>query len=234
MIFLKIIKDDLTILNLIREFNNKNENLLITYFNQNCFNIYNKNKKYREILEKHFHIYLDGMGIYLALKFLGYGYVKKFNATDLNTKIIKYLIKTKKNVYMVGGNFSKLQILNATKKGLKVIYYRNGFFNNNEIPYIISDIKNKNPDIILIGMGVPRQEMFALKLIKYINGKTIICVGNYFEFYLGTIKRIPKPLRDKGIEWCYRIYTEPRRLWDRYFYGIPIYILSIIRLKINV
>lgn len=233
MIFSKIIKDDLSLLNLIKGFDNKNENLLLTYFNQHCYNIYKTNKKYKELIEDYFHIYLDGIGIYWAIKILEYGHVKKINASDLNTKIIEYFIEAKKKVIIIGGDFSKTQILKAIERGLIVIYYKNGFFKNNEISKIISDIINKNPDIIIVGMGVPIQEMFAIKLNEYINGKIIICVGNFIEFYLETIKRAPKLFRNLGLEWCYRIYTEPRRLYNRYIYGIPIFIKSILMLKIK-
>lgn len=233
MIFSRIIIDDLSLLSLIKGFNNKSENLLITYFNQHCFNIYNTNRRYGELIEDHFHIYLDGIGIYWAMKVLEFRYVKKINASDLNTRIIEYFIETKKKVFIIGGNFSKIQILKAIKRGLTVISYKNGFFKNNEISDLISDIVNKNPDIIIIGMGVPRQELFAIKLNEYINGKTIICVGNFIEFYLGTLNRSPKLLRNIGMEWSYRIYTEPRRLWKRYIFGIPIFMKSILLLKIK-
>ncbi|MHB1686877.1 MAG: hypothetical protein ACYCVH_05855 [Ignavibacteriaceae bacterium] len=96
MIFDKIIKDDRLVLNLIKEFNDSNQNLLLTYFNQHCFNIFNADESYRDLIEKNFQIYLDGIGIYWALKFLKYKSIKKFNASDLNERIIEYFIDTKK------------------------------------------------------------------------------------------------------------------------------------------
>ncbi len=233
MIFSKIIKDDLSLLNLIKAFNNKNENLLLTYFNQHCYNIYMTNKKYKESIHNYFQIYIDGIGIFSAMKILNFKNVKLINASDLNTKIIEYLIVTKRKVVIIGGSFSKSQILKVIEEGLNVILYKNGFYKDNEIPKIISEITMKNTDIIIIGMGVPRQELFAIKLNENLKGKIIICVGNFIEFYLGTIKRAPKLFRILGMEWCYRIYTEPRRLWERYIYGIPIFIKSIITLKVK-
>ena len=58
--------------------------------------------------------------------------------------------------------------------------------------------------------------------------------GNFFEFYLGTIKRIPKIYRNIGIEWIYRFFQEPKRLWKRYFIGIPLFIFGVIKLKLSI
>lgn len=233
MIFDKILKDDQSVLNLIKEFNNSGHNLLLTYFNQHCFNIFNLDKSYRDLIEENFHIYLDGIGIYWALKILKYKSLKKYNASDLNERIIEYFIETKKKVYIIGGNFSELQIQMAVKKGLIIISYKNGFFRSHEDEEIIYEIKRKNPDVIIIGMGVPKQEFFAAKIVKNINGKEIVCVGNFLEFYFGNVRRIPKTFRNLGIEWCYRLLTEPKRLWNRYIFGIPIFIKSVIKLKIK-
>jgi N-acetylglucosaminyldiphosphoundecaprenol N-acetyl-beta-D-mannosaminyltransferase len=79
-------------------------------------------------------------------------------------------------------------------------------------------------------MGVPLQEKIAFELSKRINGLQIICVGNFLEFYFGTIKRAPKFLHNSGFEWIFRLLTEPRRLWKRYLIGIPVFIARIILL----
>ncbi|MHB1686876.1 MAG: WecB/TagA/CpsF family glycosyltransferase [Ignavibacteriaceae bacterium] len=139
----------------------------------------------------------------------------------------------KKKVYIIGGNFSEIQIQRTVTKGLIICSYKNGFFKSDEDAEIIYDIKKNNPDVIIIGMGVPKQEFFAGKLMQNINGKEIICVGNFLEFYFGNVKRIPKTFRNLGIEWCYRLLTEPKRLWNRYIFGIPIFMKSVIKLKIK-
>ncbi len=86
-----------------------------------------------------------------------------------------------------------------------------------------------DPEVIFVAMGVPMQELFAVELSHELSGKIIICVGNFFEFYFGNIKRIPKYLKNVGIEWLFRLISEPRRLWKRYLIGIPIYLFSIMK-----
>lgn len=204
------------------------EKLLITYFNKHCFNVYYENSDYRKVLEK-FTVYTDGIGIYLGLRFLGKN-PDKHNATDLNHILFSKFIKEKIPVFILGGNFNEKELMRASKeKGLIVAGYKNGFFNYYH-DEILNEIIQKNPVVIVIGMGVPKQEFIAEKIYsKY--QCSIICVGSFMEFYFGTIKRAPIIMRKFGMEWLFRIYTEPRRLIRRYFYGIPLFLLRIFKLK---
>ena len=134
-----------------------------------------------------------------------------------NEKYFQYSIDRGYSIYIVGGELSENIIASARK--LNLIGYKDGFFADNEEDEVINDIYNKNPDVIIIGMGVPKQEFFSVKLSERLEGKTIICVGNFLEFYFGTMKRIPKGLRNFGVEWIFRLIVEPRRLWKRYLIG---------------
>lgn len=81
--------------------------LLLTYLNQHCFNIYNSNKEYKNLLDAEFEIFPDGTGINLALKFFGNRNTQRFNATDLNEKIFNHFSRQGTNLFLLGGNFDK-------------------------------------------------------------------------------------------------------------------------------
>ncbi len=195
MIFDKVIKNNNEVLDLLLSYKDNYNNLLITYFNQHCFNIYRTNINYKKIIEDNFHIYLDGFGIYFALKIFNYKKVKKFNASDLNEEIIKYLSTQKKKIFIVGGNFADSQICAGVKNGMNICGYQKGYFAKHEVNEILNKIAVMNPDVIFVAMGIPKQEFFALELAEKLKGKIIICAGNYFEFYFGNIKRIPKRMK---------------------------------------
>ncbi|MCH7517195.1 MAG: WecB/TagA/CpsF family glycosyltransferase [Bacteroidetes bacterium] len=97
----------------------------------------------------------------------------------------------------------------------------------------MNDINSSSCKVIIIGMGVPRQELLAFNISKRAKVILIICVGNFLEFYFGTKKRIPKIFRNTGVEWLYRLISEPRRLWKRYLVGIPIFLFRILKLRIK-
>lgn len=228
MIFDKLIKYEEGV-EILKNFKDENQNCLITYFNQHCFNVYSSDQNYKYLIDNYFHTYIDGFGIYLAVKLFKYNKFQKFNSSDLNEKILKYFIINNFNIFIIGGNFSSDIIKNTENKGLKICGYQNGFFDQAGQRLIIKRIKKINPDAILIGMGVPKQEYFAAELSTELKGKLIICVGNFFEFYFGTIKRIPKSFRNLGIEWIFRLFTEPRRLWKRYLIGIPVFVFLLFK-----
>ncbi len=206
---------------------------LLTYLNQQCFNIYSSNKKYKNLIDNKFLVYADGAGIKFALRFIiGKNYFR-FNATDLNEKIMEILLKRKIKFFILGGNFNQKELVTKFNRFESFVGYNNGFFLDTEFENVIEKIRTAKPDVIIIGMGVPKQEIVAEKLSRSINASLFLCVGNFFEFYFGTAKRIPVRFRNKGIEWIYRLLHEPKRLWKRYLIGIPLFILRVIRFKLT-
>jgi N-acetylglucosaminyldiphosphoundecaprenol N-acetyl-beta-D-mannosaminyltransferase len=230
MIFNKIIKNPKEVLNLSHDSFNQKSNILLTYINQHCFNIYSSDKIYRNLVDSQFYFFLDGIGIYLALKVLGYPNVQKFNASDINEIIFSNLIERKTKVFIIGGRFSdELKTNFVREKKINLCGYHNGYFDETKTNEIIDNINNSNAQVVIIGLGVPKQEIFASKISNSVKVNLILCVGNFFEFYFGTKKRIPARFRNSGLEWIYRLLSEPGRLWKRYIIGIPLFILRIIK-----
>ena len=205
--------------------------LFLTYLNQHCFNLYSTNQVYRNLIESKFIVYADGVGINLASKILFKKIYKQFNATDLNERFIKILIDEKNKFFIIGGNFNEDDVRSHFNLNENFVGYHPGYFSDSEIGIISEKICILKPDVVIIGMGVPKQEIIAAKLSKLIDASLFLCVGNFLEFYFGTIRRIPIRFRNKGIEWIYRIFQEPKRLWKRYFIGIPLFIFRVIKYK---
>jgi len=228
-LFNNLIKTESEVLDLIKKWHSSQNNCLITYINQHCYNLYSKDKDYKNLVDNYFKTYIDGIGIFLAAKLLGYNVRKRFNASDLNERIIQVLIQNNSRVYIIGGNFSAYLIDDLKNRGIKVVGYQKGFYNNAELKNLIPNISSLNADSIIIGMGVPKQEHMAVEISKELRGKLIICVGNFLEFYSGTIKRIPQMFRNLGVEWIFRLIVEPKRLWKRYMIGIPVFFFLILK-----
>jgi len=233
MLLNKLIKTEDEVIKLIVDSLKAQKPVLFTYLNQHCFNIYNRDPGYRNLLDNMFTVFLDGFGVYAALKFLGYRQIERFNATDLYEKIFKRFVSEKKKLFLVGGNFKeKFVQLKAAEKMLSVCGYRNGYNLDDDLADIIKNINELNPDVIIIGMGVPMQEFLAEKISGYFKGVPVLCVGGFLDFYFGTKKRAPAFLRNSGLEWIHRLIKEPDRLWKRYVFGIPVFIYHIVRLKL--
>lgn len=206
---------------------------LLTYFNQHCFNIYFRNKIYRKMLEQNFDVYPDGIGIHLFQKYKLKMSAKRMDATSVNYAIMNFIADRKEKIFIVGGNFDEDLIRNnLEEKKIELAGYHSGFFKEEERNDLIKKIVFNECRIILVGMGVPEQEIFAQVVSDYSYNKIIICVGNFFEFYFGRIKRAPVFIQKIGLEWMFRIITEPKRLWQRYLLGIPEFIYRGMKIKL--
>lgn len=81
-------------------------------------------------------------------------------------------------------------------------------------------------DIVFVGLGCPRQEVFAFEHADALN-RPVIAVGAAFDFHAGMLKQAPKWMQDRGLEWLFRLCVEPRRLAKRYLYLNPLYVYMI-------
>jgi N-acetylglucosaminyldiphosphoundecaprenol N-acetyl-beta-D-mannosaminyltransferase len=234
MIFDNIITQEENVIQLITDSLKNQRCSLITYLNQHCFNVYISNSEYKKLLDNNFTIFMDGLGVYAALKLLGFKNVQKFNATDLYYKIFQRFSLEQTKIFLIGGNFSdKLISKKTVEKRLNICGYHNGYFSNDVTASIVDAIHNTAPEVVIIGMGVPKQEFIAVEIAKLIQNKVILCVGGFLEFYLGTKKRAPVFLRKIGLEWVHRLIKEPERMWKRYIIGIPFFLFRIAKLKFS-
>ena len=93
----------------------------------------------------------------------------------------------------------------------------------------INDIKSKNPDVIWVSLGFPKQEQFIKKLTSEINlNSNLVGIGGVFEWVAGTKVKAPEILANIGLEWIFRLLQEPKRLYKRYFVDNTLFIIYFI------
>jgi N-acetylglucosaminyldiphosphoundecaprenol N-acetyl-beta-D-mannosaminyltransferase len=93
----------------------------------------------------------------------------------------------------------------------------------NEDSEVVQGIIRARPDIVWVGLGCPKQERWMLEHIERIQGAVLIGVGAAFDIHAGQIKRAPRWMQLSGLEWLYRLISEPRRLWKRYLRAVPLF-----------
>ena len=91
---------------------------------------------------------------------------------------------------------------------------------------MIADIKRSGARIVFVGLGCPRQEVWAFENTKDLS-MPVLAVGAAFDFHAGLLSQAPAWMQDRGLEWVYRLVMEPGRLWRRYLY--PLFCLRIAR-----
>ena len=90
-----------------------------------------------------------------------------------------------------------------------------------ELGQEITELKS---DIVWVGLSTPKQERFAHKLSNFTKTHFIITVGAAFDFHTGNVRQAPKFIQNLGLEWFFRLVTEPKRLWRRYLEVVPLFI----------
>lgn len=94
----------------------------------------------------------------------------------------------------------------------------------------IQEINSSRANIVLVGRGCPRQEIWVAKHTGEIKA-VMMAVGAAFDFLSGTIKQAPIWMQDRGLEWLFRLIQEPKRLWKRYFFTNSYYIYLFLKHK---
>jgi len=82
-------------------------------------------------------------------------------------------------------------------------------------------INAANPDVVWVGMSSPKQDRWMARMRSRLNAPVLIAVGAAFDFHSGTVRQAPRWLQRSGLEWVYRLATDPRRLWRRYLVDNP-------------
>jgi N-acetylglucosaminyldiphosphoundecaprenol N-acetyl-beta-D-mannosaminyltransferase len=90
-------------------------------------------------------------------------------------------------------------------------------------------INNTTPDIVWVGLGTPKQDVWAANRVNLLHNTVIIPVGAAFDFITNRVPQAPRWMQHSGLEWLFRLISEPRRLWRRYLIDNPLFILRIMR-----
>jgi N-acetylglucosaminyldiphosphoundecaprenol N-acetyl-beta-D-mannosaminyltransferase len=201
----------------------------------------------RHIYKNALFRYADGMPIVWLSKLLkGKHLPERVTGADLLIAICEKAANTRLNIYFLGGNPGvaeqaatklKSRFHNLNISGIYCPPF--GFENNRiETDLIINDINSRNVDILFIGVGAPKQEKWTAKHIDRLNVGPILCVGAAFDFAAGIIKRAPVWIQKSGLEWFWRLASEPGRMWKRYLVRdsrfIPLAIKELSKSIVNV
>jgi N-acetylglucosaminyldiphosphoundecaprenol N-acetyl-beta-D-mannosaminyltransferase len=206
--------------------------LFITYLNAACSNLAASVDDYREILHNADIVYADGQAIVWASRWLGTPIPERVNAADFFVEFCQSAAAQGLRLYFLGSYPgiapAAAERLTAQVPGLTVCGTEHGFFEG-EGEAVVRAIRAAQPDILIVGMGVPRQERWAWKHRNELRVPTIWCVGALFEYYSGYRWRAPVWMRRAGLEWLFRLVLEPRRLWRRYIIGNVVFLARVVR-----
>ena len=199
------------------------ERNIIQFINAHCVNVAQQDADYLASVRSADILLPDGSGLRQAAKLAGIGPVDNLNGTDLFPHICEKASQANQSIFLLGG---KPGVAAAAAKNMRNRYpglhfagTRNGYFSEGEHQQVIDQINRSGASILMVGMGVPIQEKWIAKYRDQIKIPVVMGVGGLFDYYSGNIARAPSLLREMGLEWCWRLALEPRRLAGRYLAG---------------
>ena len=177
----------------------------------------------------------DGMAVVWLGRMRGYKNIRRVYGPELMQNICEISIKKGYRHYFYGsteGTLNKLEErLSKKYPGLIV----EGKFSppfrqltGEEDREIVERINWVNPDIVWVGLGSPKQDVWMHEHRGRLNASVLIGVGAAFDFLAGVKPQAPRWIRDNGFEWLFRLVTEPKRLWRRYLVSYPLFVYYLL------
>lgn len=176
----------------------------------------------------------DGMAVVWLGRMQGHKNIRRVYGPELMERVCAISAKNGYKNYLYG---STQEVLGKLKERLIKRYpglIISGMFSppfrqlsNDEDSKIVEEINNNAPDIIWVGLGSPKQDLWMYEHRDRINAAVMIGVGAAFDFLAGTKLQAPRWIRESGLEWLFRLLTEPKRLWRRYLINNSLFIYYV-------
>lgn len=200
---------------------------LVHYLNIHVANTAFVQPDLKRILQTSELVYCDGAGIVLGAKMLSQSLPTRLTAADWLPEMLGYFAEAQCSVFLLGGEpgvpESAMAVLDEIVPHHSVIGAHHGFIlKDTELENaVIERINQLKPDILIVGFGTPLQERWIEKNRHQLTVSTIYAIGAVMDFISGKVSRCPRWMGDAGLEWLYRLGTEPNRLLGRYVVGNP-------------
>jgi N-acetylglucosaminyldiphosphoundecaprenol N-acetyl-beta-D-mannosaminyltransferase len=179
----------------------------------------------------------DGQPLVWAINALGHRLSKRVYGPELMARACSRAASTGQRFYLYGGRdqsalFQLALSLRRHHPGIKIV---GGYspphrpLTETERSSVVSAINAARPDVVWVGIGVPKQEKWMAEMRPLLDAPVLVGVGAAFDFHAGLVPQAPNLLQEAGLEWAYRLVHEPRRLWRRYLRYNPRFVAAFAR-----
>ena len=183
----------------------------------------------------------DGVPVLWASRFLGTPIEQRITGLDLLPALLEFCATHNFSLFFLGASPGVGDALKAKAEQLHPSINIKGVycppfaakFEKAENDKMIAAINVVKPDIVLVSLTAPKQDIWISENLEYLDTKIAIGIGGAFEVTAGLINRAPVWMQKAGLEWFYRFTQEPKRMFKRYFIEAPVFIPLIILQKIK-
>ena len=205
----------------------------VVTINPEMFEYASKDADFTNIVKEAEMVIPDGVGVKLALQINGVK-TARIPGVDFAKRLLEESAQNGIPVAIVGAKeeiISKaVENLQNEINGLNIVYYHNGYFDNDEEIY--NELSKKSPKLVLVAMGSPRQEKFIYNAKNTLKPCFMVGIGGSLDVWSGNVKRAPKIFQILGLEWFYRTITQPSR-FKRIFPTLPLFVIKAFNYKFS-
>jgi N-acetylglucosaminyldiphosphoundecaprenol N-acetyl-beta-D-mannosaminyltransferase len=204
----------------------------VAFLNAHNTNVAMSDSDYRHGLSKFDFVFPDGVGLRIAGFWLNLNLLSNAPGTDLIPALLRHNKCHGIQVFLLGhkpeAEERVIRCFTHEFSNVVLAGYHHGFFNPEEDNIVIDQINSSGADLLLIGMGTPKQEKWLISHYEKLRPRLQITVGGLFQYWDGSLVRAPKIARRLGLEWFCILCQQPHK-WKRYILGNPLFILRIIK-----
>jgi N-acetylglucosaminyldiphosphoundecaprenol N-acetyl-beta-D-mannosaminyltransferase len=210
---------------------------LVFNVNAHCLNLSYEDRVLRNSLNGADVVFCDGAGVILAARMLGGRIPARITYAAWIWHLADFAAAEGFSVYFLGARPGVAQEaarrLRERYPGLRIVGVRHGYFDHSagsaENEAVLEEINAAAPDILLVGLGMPLQEIWLTENRHRLDAGVALTCGAAFDYASRRVRRGPRFLTESGFEWLARLLREPRRLWRRYLLGNPLFLLRVLR-----
>ena len=206
----------------------------VMYVNAHVLNQSQERPGLRATLQGADLVYCDGYGVRIAAKALELPTPHRMTGADWIWSLAALCEESGHSIYMLGSEpgatREAAERLKRWYPRLEIAGTHHGFFGigSPHAERVVEDINERKPDIVLVGMGTPKQEDWVQAYYDRLDTDVLWTVGALFDYVSGRIPRAPGWLSDNGLEWIFRLGVEPNRMWRRYLIGNPMFLSRVL------
>lgn len=176
----------------------------------------------------------DGMPMVWLGRLAGHRTMERVYGPDLMERVFAWTQQSGHTHYFYGGADGVAEQLQARLEqrfpGVRVVgRYTPPFrpLNEAELTALQAEVARLRPDFFWVGLSTPKQERFMAAHLDKLDAQIMVGVGAAFDFHAGKVKQAPRWIQRSGLEWLFRLWQEPRRLWRRYLRNNPLFLWKI-------
>jgi N-acetylglucosaminyldiphosphoundecaprenol N-acetyl-beta-D-mannosaminyltransferase len=179
-----------------------------------------RNPRLRRVYAQSELVTVDGMGFVYLGRFLGRPFREMTGGPGLWFEVLHRAAIRGYGVFLLGARPEVLESAAARLRerypGLRIAGCHHGYFAARDEPAVVAAIRGSSPDILLVGMSSPQKEFFLERNAGSLGVPACIGVGGAIDLFAGAVRLAPRWMRAACLEWLYRVWQEPRRLFWRY------------------